>query len=63
MELNVSEKSAGGFEVSRIAYVPAQWNHYRPGHPIRIGRATGEHLRSIRAAVNGVGGNRGLVED
>jgi poly-gamma-glutamate capsule biosynthesis protein CapA/YwtB (metallophosphatase superfamily) len=63
IELQVTENGDGRFDVSRIAYVPTQWNHYRPGNPIRIQPATGEHLASIRAAVNGVGHNTGLVED
>lgn len=63
VELEMTERPGGGFEVSRIAYVPTQWNHYRPGGPIRIRKATGEHLASIRAAVNGVGHHAGLVED
>jgi poly-gamma-glutamate capsule biosynthesis protein CapA/YwtB (metallophosphatase superfamily) len=63
IELEMTERVEGRFDVGRIAYVPTQWNHYRPGNPIRIQPATGEHLASIRAAVNGVGHNAGLVED
>ncbi|GAB6983569.1 hypothetical protein [Nocardioides pyridinolyticus] len=47
----------------RAAYLPTQWSHYSPGNPIRIVRATGAHLESIRHAVHLLGGNRGLIED
>lgn len=63
VELEMTEREDGRFDVDRIGYVPTQWNHYTPGNPIRIQRATGSHLASIRAAVNGVGHNAGLVED
>ena len=63
IELEMTERADGRFDVGRIAYIPTQWNHYTPGNPIRIQRATGAHLASIRAAVNGVGHNPGLVED
>ncbi|GAW51579.1 MULTISPECIES: CapA family protein [unclassified Nocardioides] len=63
VELQLTERAGGGFDVSRIGYLPTQWNHYTPGNPIRIRRATGTHLASIRAAVDGVGRNAGLVED
>jgi hypothetical protein len=63
VELELTERKGGGFDVSRIGYLPTQWNHYTPGNPIRVQRATGAHLASIRAAVNGVGRNPGLVED
>ena len=63
VELELTQQADGGYTVTRAAYVPTQWNHYSPGHTIRIVPATGDRLASIRAAVNGVGGNRGLVED
>jgi poly-gamma-glutamate synthesis protein (capsule biosynthesis protein) len=63
VELELTEREGGGFDVSRIGYLPTQWDHYTPGNPIRIQRASGAHLASIRAAVNGVGRNPGLVED
>jgi poly-gamma-glutamate synthesis protein (capsule biosynthesis protein) len=63
IELEMTEADDGRFDVSRIGYLPTQWNHYTPGNPIRIQRASGAHLASIRAAVNGVGHNAGLVED
>jgi poly-gamma-glutamate synthesis protein (capsule biosynthesis protein) len=63
LELELTEREGGGFDVSRIGYLPTQWDHYTPGNPIRIQRASGAHLASIRAAVNGVGRNPGLVED
>lgn len=63
VEFELTEQPDGGFTVSRAAYVPTQWNHYSPGSPIRIEPAVGARLDSVRSAVNGVGGNRGLVED
>jgi poly-gamma-glutamate capsule biosynthesis protein CapA/YwtB (metallophosphatase superfamily) len=63
IELEMTERADGHFDVSRIGYLPTQWNHYTPGHPIRIEPATGSHLASIRAAVNGVGHNAGLAAD
>jgi poly-gamma-glutamate capsule biosynthesis protein CapA/YwtB (metallophosphatase superfamily) len=63
VQLELTEREGGGFDVSRIGYVPTQWNHYTPGNPIRVQRASGAHLASVRAAVNGVGRNAGLVED
>lgn len=51
-----------GWRVDGLSYLPTQWNHYVPGNPVRIGPATGAHLASIRAAVDGVGRNQGLVE-
>ncbi|HEU5035422.1 MAG TPA: CapA family protein [Nocardioides sp.] len=60
---DLTEQPDGGWRVTRASYLPTQWNHWTPGHPIRITRATGSHLASIRAAVDGVGGNAGLVED
>ena len=58
-----TEQADGGWRVSRASYLPSQWGVYSPGHPIRIGPATGSHLASVRAAVNSVGHNRGLLED
>ena len=52
-----------GWNVDGLSYLPTQWNHYTPGNPVRIERATGDHLASVRAAVDGVGHNRGLVEE
>ncbi|MFC6045960.1 CapA family protein [Nocardioides hankookensis] len=63
VDLDFAERPDGRWVVSRAAYVPTQWNHYAPGHPIRIVDATGAHLASVRSAVDGVGGNRGLVEE
>ncbi len=54
---------ADGWQVDGLSYLPTQWNHYTPGNPIRIQRATGDHLASIRAAIDGLGHNAGLVED
>ncbi|MFC5494001.1 CapA family protein [Nocardioides caricicola] len=63
VDFTFTERADGGFEVTRAAYVPTQWNHYSPGNPIRIRPASGERLASVREAVNLLGGNRGLVED
>jgi len=63
IDFELTEQPDGGWLVSRAAYVPTQWGHYRPGNPIRIVDATGAHLASVRSAVNGVGHNRGLHED
>ncbi|KQW49182.1 hypothetical protein ASC77_10850 [Nocardioides sp. Root1257] len=63
VDLGFTERPDGRWVVTRAAYVPTQWNHYAPGHPIRIVDATGAHLASVRSAVDGVGGNRGLVEE
>jgi hypothetical protein len=63
VDFELTERPGAGFRVTRAAYVPTQWNHYSPGHPIRIAPASGERLASIRSAVNLLGGNRGLVED
>ncbi|MGC4112712.1 MAG: CapA family protein [Nocardioides sp.] len=56
-----------GFAVTRAAYIPTWWNHYSPGHPIRVLRVRDalrrgvgdrarllEALRMTRAAVNGL---------
>ncbi|RNL62475.1 CapA family protein [Nocardioides marmoriginsengisoli] len=61
VDFEFTERSDGRWVVTRAAYVPTQWNHYTPGNPIRIRNATGARLASVRAAVDGVGGNRGLV--
>ncbi|ABL83138.1 MULTISPECIES: CapA family protein [unclassified Nocardioides] len=58
----VTERPDGSWRVSGLSYLPTQWNHYVPGQPIRIQRATGAHLASIRSAVDGLGGNAGLLE-
>ena len=63
VDFDFTEQPDGGWVVTRAAYVPTQWNHYRPGNPIRIVDAAGGHLASLRSAVNGVGHNRGLHED
>lgn len=63
VDFEFTERPDGTFRVTRAAYLPTQWNHYSPGNPIRIVRASGERLASIRAAVDLLGGNRGLVED
>ncbi|GAA1761911.1 hypothetical protein GCM10009795_005440 [Nocardioides hankookensis] len=63
VKVDLTEQPEGRWAVSRAAYVPAQWNHYTPGHPIRIVGAAGAHLESVRRAVDGFGDNRGLVED
>lgn len=57
-----TERPDGTWRVSRASYLPTQWNHFSAGHPIRITRATGRHLASVRAAVHAVGGTRGLQE-
>ena len=57
-----TEQPDGGWRVTRASYLPTQWNAYGGGNPIRIRRATGTHLASIRAAVDGVGGNARLRE-
>lgn len=59
----LTERQDGGWRVSRASYLPTQWNAYRGGSPIRIERATGAHLLSVRAAVDGAGHNAGLRED
>ncbi|GAA4736518.1 CapA family protein [Nocardioides endophyticus] len=63
IDFEFTERPDGGWLVTRAAYVPTQWNHYRSGHPIRIVDAAGSHLDSVRRAVNGVGHNRGLREE
>jgi poly-gamma-glutamate synthesis protein (capsule biosynthesis protein) len=63
VDFTFTERRDGRFEVTRASYVQTQLNHYSPGHPIRIQRASGSRLASVRAAVNLLGGNRGLVED
>jgi poly-gamma-glutamate synthesis protein (capsule biosynthesis protein) len=63
VEFGFTQRPDGTYAVTRAAYVPTQWNHYNGGNPIRIVGASGEHLASIRAAVNGLGHQRGLVED
>jgi len=63
VDFELTEQPDGGWTVSRAAYLPTQWNHYTPGNPIRIVGASGAHLASLRAAVDGLGHNRGLVED
>ncbi|WP_395694019.1 CapA family protein [Nocardioides sp.] len=63
VHFDLAEQPDGGWRVDRASYLPTQWNHYVPGDPIRITRATGSHLASIRAAVDGVGHNAGLQED
>ena len=62
VEVTVTERQDGGFGVSRASYLPTQWNQWAPGHPIRIARATGSHLRSIRAAVHALGRTAGVEE-
>jgi len=62
-DFTFTERPDGRFKVTRAAYVPTQWNHYSPGHPIRIQHAAGARLASVREAVNLLGGNKGLVED
>ncbi len=56
-----TERPDGTWRISQASYLPTQWNHFSAGHPIRITRATGAHLASIRAAVHG-GGSDGLTE-
>jgi Bacterial capsule synthesis protein PGA_cap len=63
VRVEVTERPGRGWRVSGLSYLPTQWNHYRPGHPIRIQRATGAHLASVRAAVDGLGPHAGLVEE
>ncbi len=63
IRVEVAERPDGGWRISGLSYLPTQWNHYAPGHPVRITPATGAHLDSIRAAVDGVGHNAGLVEE
>lgn len=65
----------GGFRVTSAAYVPTYWNHYSPGHPIRIqqvDRAIAAGLgdrprllvaqRDIRRVVHALGQTPGLME-
>ncbi|MEP9361928.1 CapA family protein [Nocardioides sp. CN2-186] len=63
VEFGFTQAPDGTYDVTRAAYVPTQWNHYARGNPIRIVGASGEHLASIRSAVNGLGHNAGLIED
>ncbi len=63
VDFGFTQRPNGTYGVTRAAYVPTQWNHYTRGNPIRIVGAVGEHLASIRAAVNVLGRNAGLVED
>jgi poly-gamma-glutamate synthesis protein (capsule biosynthesis protein) len=63
VDFDFVERPDGTFRVDRAAYVPTQWNHYNAGNPIRIQAAAGARLESVRAAVNLLGGNAGLVED
>jgi poly-gamma-glutamate synthesis protein (capsule biosynthesis protein) len=58
-----AERRGGRWAVTGAAYLPTEWNHYSPGDPIRIRHAEGAHLASVRDAVDGVGGNAGLVEE
>lgn len=62
VEVAVRERRDGGFGVVSASYLPTQWNHWSPGHPIRIERATGEHLASVRAAVHALGRTPGVRE-
>lgn len=62
VQVHATEGPAG-WTVEGLSYLPTQWNHYTPGNPVRIEHATGDHLASIRAAVDGVGRNAGLVEE
>ncbi|HEY0953080.1 CapA family protein [Nocardioides sp.] len=63
VQVRVAEQADGHWRVDGLSYLPTQWNHYVPGRPIRIQRATGAHLASIRGAVDAVGRNAGLTED
>ena len=64
LALGVTQNSGRFPEPGPVCWRPEQsLTGLRPGDPIRIRPATGAHLASIRRAVNGVGGNRGLVED
>ena len=63
VDFDFTEQPDGGWVVTRAAYVPTAWNHYTPGHPIRIVDAAGGHLASVRSAVNGLGKTRGLREE
>jgi poly-gamma-glutamate synthesis protein (capsule biosynthesis protein) len=60
-------ESRHGFRVVRAAYIPTWWNHYSPGHPIRVRRVVAalrhdgadrarllEARRMTRLAVNGL---------
>ena len=59
-----AEQPDGSFEASRAAYVPTAWNHYTPGHPIRITTDPSvARLEQIRDAVHLLGGTGGLHED
>lgn len=62
VEVTVRERPGGGFRVAGASYLPTQWGVWSPGHPIRIERATGSHLTSVRAAVNALGRTRGVRE-
>jgi capsule synthesis protein PGA_cap len=63
VDFEFTEQPDGGWVVTRAAYVATEWNHYTPGHPIRVVDAAGRHLASVRSAVNGLGRTRGLHED
>lgn len=62
VEVRVSERRDGGFRVSGASYLPTQWNQWAPGRPIRIERATGSHLASVREAVHALGRTPGVTE-
>jgi Bacterial capsule synthesis protein PGA_cap len=67
--------SDAGFAVTGATYVPTYWNHYSPGHPIRIQQVdrglaggVGDRARllvaqqEIRRAVQALGATPGLIE-
>lgn len=62
VEVRVGEQPGGGFRVRGASYLPTQWNEWAPGRPIRIERATGDHLRSVRSAVHALGRSPGVRE-
>jgi Bacterial capsule synthesis protein PGA_cap len=63
VSFDFTQQPDGSWRVTHASYLPTQWNHYTPGTPIRIMHATGDHLASVRAAVDGLGNNPGLRED
>jgi poly-gamma-glutamate synthesis protein (capsule biosynthesis protein) len=49
------QETGHGFRVSRAAYIPVWWNHYSPGHPIRV-------LPVVSALRTGAGDRARLLE-
>lgn len=62
VQVRVAERPDGRFAVAGASYLPTQWRQWAPGRPIRIERATGSHLASVRAAVHALGRTAGVSE-